>query len=124
MSELKKIVENIKNKNFVNALKLCEIYKNKKNIYLILNLQGIIFLSQNSFKEAEKNFLESQKMNDTFIDPVKNLFLMYLKKNDKKKILIYAEKLVQMDKLNPVFNYQLGLALEQNLNFSEAIKYY
>jgi len=124
MSELKKIVENIKNKNFSNALKLCKIYKNKKNKYIILNLQGIIFLSQNRFKEAETNFLESQKINDTFIDPVKNLFLMHLKKNDKKKILIYAKKLVQMDKLNPVFNYQLGLALEQNFNFDEAIKYY
>ena len=124
MSELKKIVENIKNKNFANALKLCKIYKNKKNKYIILNLQGIIFLSQNRFKEAETNFLESQKINDTFIDPVKNLFLMYFKKNDSKKILIYAKKLFEMDKLNPVFNYQLGFALEKNFIFDEAIKYY
>ena len=124
MSELKKIVENIKNKNFINALKLCEIYKNEKNKHIIFNLKGVIFLSQNKFEEAEINFLESQKINDAFIDPVKNLFLMYFKKNDSKKILIYAKKLVQMDKLNPVFNYQLGFALEQNFIFDEAIKYY
>lgn len=124
MSELKKIVENIKNKNFINALKLCEIYKNEKNKHIIFNLKGVIFLSQNKFEKAEINFLESQKINDAFIDPVKNLFLMYFKKNDSKKILIYAKKLVQMDKLNPVFNYQLGFALEQNFIFDEAIKYY
>ena len=124
MSELKIIVENIKNKNFLNALKLCEIYKNKKNKHIILNLKGIIFLSQNKFEEAEINFLESQKINATFIDPVKNLFLMYFKKNDSKKILIYAKKLFEMDKLNPVFNYQLGFALEKNFIFDEAIKYY
>ena len=124
MSELKKIVENIKNKNFINALKLCEIYKNEKNKHIIFNLKGVIFLSQNKFEKAEINFLESQNINDAFIDPVKNLFLMYFKKNDSKKILIYAKKLVQMDKLNPVFNYQLGFALEQNFIFDEAIKYY
>ena len=42
MSELKKIVENIKNKNFINALKLCEIYKNEKNKHIIFNLRSHI----------------------------------------------------------------------------------
>ena len=47
MSNLNEIVENIKNNKFDHALKLCEIYENNKNKYIIYNLKGVIFFSKN-----------------------------------------------------------------------------
>ena len=56
MSNLKEIADSIINKNFDKALKLCEIYQNEKNKYIILNFKGAIYLSQNNFEDAEFNF--------------------------------------------------------------------
>ncbi|MDC0898550.1 hypothetical protein OAR99_04530 [Candidatus Pelagibacter sp.] len=58
MSDLKEIVDYIINKNFDQALKLCEIYQNEKNKYIIFNFKGVIYLSQNNFENAEINFLD------------------------------------------------------------------
>ena len=80
MSPLKEIAYNIINKNYDHALKLCEIYQNEKNKYIILNFKGAIYLSQNNFENAEINFLDSLKENDKFIDPLNNLLQLYFKK--------------------------------------------
>ena len=44
MSDLKEIADYIINKNFDQALKLCENYQNEKNKYIILNFKGVIHL--------------------------------------------------------------------------------
>ena len=124
MSNLKEIVDSIVNKNFDKALKLCEIYQNEKNKYIILNFKGAIYLSQNNFEDAEFNFLESLKENEKFVEPLNNLLQLYLRKNDFKKLLFYARKLIEIDKLNPSYNYKLGYALEQNNKIEEAIECY
>ena len=124
MSNLKEIADSIINKNFDKALKLCEIYQNEKNKYIILNFKGAIYLSQNNFEDAEFNFLESLKENEKFVEPLNNLLQLYLKKNDFKKLLFYAKKLIEIDKLNPSYNYKLGYALEQNNKIEEAIECY
>ena len=124
MSNLKEIADSIINKQFDTALKLCEIYQNEKNKYIILNFKGAIYLSQNNFEDAEFNFLESLKENEKFVEPLNNLLQLYLRKNDFKKLLFYAKKLIEIDKLNPSYNYKLGYALEQNNKIEEAIECY
>ena len=124
MSDLKEIVSYIINKNFDEALKLCEIYQNKKNKYIISNFKGVIYLSQNNFENAEINFLDSLKENDKFIDPLNNLIQLYSRKKDYGKLLFYAKKLIEIDSTNPSYNYKLGYALEQNNKIEESIEYY
>jgi tetratricopeptide (TPR) repeat protein len=124
MSDLKEIVDYIINKNFDQALKLCEIYQNEKNKYIIFNFKGVIYLSQNNFENAEINFLDSLKENDKFIDPLNNLIQLYSRKKDYEKLLFYAKKLIEIDSSNPSYNYKLGYALEQNNKIEESIEYY
>ena len=124
MSDLKEIADYIINKNFDQALKLCENYQNEKNKYIILNFKGVIHLSQNNFENAEINFLNSLKENNKFIDPLNNLIQLYLRKKDYIKLLSYAKKLIEIDSSNPSFNYKLGYALEQNNKVEESIEYY
>ena len=124
MSDLKEIADYIINKNFDQALKLCENYQNEKNKYIILNFKGVIYLSQNNFENAEINFLNSLKENNKFIDPLNNLIQLYLRKKDYIKLLSYAKKLIEIDSSNPSFNYKLGYALEQNNKVEESIEYY
>jgi Tfp pilus assembly protein PilF len=124
MSDLKEIADYIINKNFDQALKLCENYQNEKNKYIIFNFKGVIHLSQNNFENAEINFLNSFKENNKFIDPLNNLIQLYLRKKDYIKLLFYAKKLIKIDSSNPSFNYKLGYALEQNNKVEESIEYY
>ena len=124
MSNLKEIADNIINKNFDHALELCKKYQNEKNKYIILNFKGAIYLSQNNLEDAETNFLDSLKENDKFEEPINNLLQLYLKKQDFKKLLFYAKKLIGIDSLNPSYNYKLGYALEQNNKIEEAIECY
>ena len=124
MTNLKEIADCIINKNFDKALKLCEINQNEKNKYIILNFKGAIYLSQNNFEDAEFNFLESLKENEKFVEPLNNLLQLYLRKKDFKQLLFYAKRLIEIDKLNPSYNYKLGYALEQNNKIEEAIECY
>ena len=124
MSDLKEIADYIINKNFDQALKLCENYQNEKNKHIIFNFKGVIHLSQNNFENAEINFLNSLKENNKFIDPLNNLIQLYFRKKDYIKLLFYSKKLIEIDSSNPSFNYKLGYALEQNNKIEESIEYY
>ena len=124
MSNLNEIIQNIKDKNFDQALKLCDTYENEKNKHIIFNLRGAIYFSQNDLVNAETNFVESFRINNNFIDSIKNLILIYNRKNNFKKFLFFAKKLVEIDKSNPLFNFQLGYAYEQNHDQVNSKKHY
>lgn len=124
MSELKNIVDRIKQRDLDRALELCELSENSNNKHIILNFMGVIYLLKNNLNLAESSFLNSIKINEKFEDPIKNLYSIYLKKNNYKNLLIYANKLVEIDKINIEYKYQLAYALELNNNQNEAIKYY
>ena len=79
MSNLNEIIQNIKDKNFDQALKLCRLYENNNNSHIVFNLKGSIHYLQNNFELAEKYFLNSIKIEKNFIDPVKNLYIIYQK---------------------------------------------
>ena len=83
MSNLDTIIENINNKNLDLALQLCSLYEDSKNKHIIYNFKGVIYSIKNELDIAEKNFLESSKINQNFKEPLENLYIIYLK---KKKI--------------------------------------
>lgn len=124
MKNLSTIIESIKNRNYNLALKLCDDYHDKDNNHIIHNLRGSIFLLLNDINKAEEQFLSSLKINPNFIEPIKNLYIIYSKKNDFNKSLIFAKKLFEIDKKNSLFNYLLGSSLEKKNLPLEAINYY
>ncbi len=124
MSELKKIAENIKNKKLDEALKQCNSLNDKNNQHIIYNFKGVIHLIKGNLDESEKNFLNSLEVKSEYEDPIKNLYLIYLQKKNFKDLLFYAKKLLEINKLNNEYNYQLAYAFELNNNLNEARKYY
>ena len=124
MSNLKRIIENINNKNFDKALKFCKLYENNSNAHIISNLKGAIYQLQNNLEMAEICFLKSSKIDDSFIDPLKNLYIIYNKKKKIEEMISVGKKLIQIDQLDPSFNYKLGFAYDLNKKFSDAIHYY
>ena len=124
MAELKDIVDQIKKRNLDKALDLCELIKNNKNKHIIFNFKGVIQLLKNNLDLAETNFLNSLEISKEFEDPIKNLYLIYLKKKSLKKALIFSKKLIEIDRYNHQYNYQLAYALDLNNELDEAIKYY
>ena len=124
MANLKDIAENIKKNNLDKALNLCDKCDDINNQHIISNFRGVIYLIKENLELSEENFLKSLKINPRFEDAIKNLYLVYLKKKHFKNLIIYARKLVEIDKLNTEYNYKLAYALELNNNFDESIKYY
>ena len=124
MTKLEDIVNCIKERNLDKALKLCDLIKNNLNKHIIYNFKGVIHLLKNNLDLAETNFLDSIKLNEKYEDPIKNLYSVYLRKNKHTDLLIYAKKLIEIDKLNPQYNYQLAYSLDLNNESNDAIKYY
>ena len=85
MAKLKDIVDNINRKNFDSALNFCELCENNKNKHIIENFRGVIYLLKGQTDLAEKNFKESFKLDSKFEDPIKNLYIIYLKKKKYEK---------------------------------------
>ena len=124
MANLKDIAENIKKNNLDQALNLCDLYDDINNQHIIYNFKGVIYLIKENLELSEENFLKSLKINPKFEDAIKNLYLFYLKKKLFKDLLVYAKKLIEIDKLNAEHNFKLAYALELNNNLDESIKYY
>ena len=124
MSSLKEIVEKIKNKDLEKALKLCDNYNNKNNQHIISNFKGVIYLIKGDLELSEKNLLTSIRLKPEFEDPIKNLYSLFLKKKDFKKVLFYAKKLVQINNNNNEYYYKLAYAHGLNHNLNETLEYY
>ena len=80
MTNLKEISDNIKNKNLKEALRLCEMYNDKTNQHIIFNFKGVIYLIKNDLELSEQYFIKSIEIQPRYEDPIKNLYLVYLKK--------------------------------------------
>ena len=94
MTNLKEIVEKIKNKDLVEALKLCDNYNDKNNQHIISNFKGVIHLIKGNLELSEKNLLKSIELKPQFEDPIKNLYSLNLKKKKFDKVLFYAKNLL------------------------------
>ena len=124
MSELKNIVDQIQKRDLDKALELCDLNENNNNKHIILNFKGVIYLLKNNLELAETNFINSIKINNKFEDPIKNLYSICLRRNNYKDLLFYAKKLLEIDKLNHQYTYQLAYALELNNDLNAAVKHY
>ncbi len=126
MNKLKLILESINSRNLSKAFKLCNEYEKEenKNKHLINNFKGVIHFLEENLDLAENNFLNSHLLNKNFEDPIKNLYLIYLKKNNLEKLLQFAKKLYEINRKNDLYNYQLGYAHELNNNNKLALEFY
>lgn len=124
MNELKLIAKNIKNKNLDKAIDLCKLYENENNKQIIYNFLGVINLIKKNISQAEEFFLKSHKMDIKFQDPIKNLCIIYKNKKKYQNLIIYSEKLYNLDRSNSQNIFQIGFAHELNANYDLAIKYY
>ena len=82
MNNLKLIVENINQKKLDIALKQCEDYNIKENKYLINNFKGVIYSLKNDQVLAEEYFKKSHNLDEKFEDPLKNLYVINIKKKN------------------------------------------
>ncbi len=124
MANLKEIVDLINKGNLKEALTLCVTYENEKNKKFILNFRGVIQLIEGNLDIAEKNFLDAVVIDSKFIDPLKNLYLICLKKSNYKDLLTFAQKLIEADRFENEYNYKLAYAFELNNNLKDSIDYY
>ena len=124
MDNLKLIIENIKAKNLDLALNQCDEFCELKNEHIINNLKGVIYSLKKEIKLAEDCFIKSHKLLPNFEDPIKNLYLIYLKNKNFKSALIYGYKLYELNILNDLYSYQLAYVYELNNNLKLAIDFY
>jgi tetratricopeptide (TPR) repeat protein len=124
MSDIDKIIKNINNKNLHKALELCKLYENNNNVHIIHNLKGVIYHLQNNLEMAEICFLKSFKLNKNFLDPLKNLYIIYNKLKKIEEMINIGKKLIEKNQLDPSFNYKLAFAYDLKKNFSKALKFY
>ena len=124
MDNLKLIVENINSKKLDLALKQCEDYSVKENIYLINNFIGVIYSLKNNQELAEDFFKRSHKLNEKFEDPLKNLYLINIRKKNYSEAINIAQKLSDLNSTNDLFVYQLAYAYELNNDNLLAIENY
>ena len=124
MTNLREIVEKIKNKDLSEALKLCDDYNDKNNQHIISNFKGVIYLMKGDLELSEKNLLKSIELKPQFEDPIKNLYSLHLKRKKFDKVLFYAKKLVELNSVNNEYNYQLAYAHELNNNLNETVENY
>jgi len=73
-----------KNNQFDQALSLCDQNSDKSIEHIILNFKGAIYFKQKNFKLAKENFLRSADIDNNFIDPHKNLYLLHLNSKELK----------------------------------------
>ena len=124
MNDLKLIVENINSKKLDLALKQCEDYSVKENIYLINNFIGVIYSLKNDQVLAEKFFKKSHNLNEKFEDPLKNLYVINIRQKNYLGAINVAQKLCNLNNSNDLFFYQLAYAYELNSDNLLAIDSY
>ena len=117
-----------KNNQFDQALSLCDQNSDKSIEHIILNFKGAIYFKQKNFKLAKENFLRSADIDNNFIDPHKNLYLLHLHSKEFKDAIDCAKKIIKIEEtkkiISPESNYQLAYACEMNGNLTDAIYYY
>ena len=96
MTNLKEIVEKIKNKDLVEALKLCDNCNDKNNQHIISNFKGVIYLIKGDLELSEKNLLKSIELKPKFEDPIKNLYSLNLKKKNLIKFYFTPKSLLNL----------------------------
>ena len=84
---ISKIINELNNKNFNKALNLCEEYSANKDLHILNNLKGIIFVNLKDQKNAIEYFKKSLIYKENYIEGYSNLANAYFStKNFSKSI--------------------------------------
>ena len=121
---LKNIHDLLTNSKLDEALDLCDQNTQTKIDHVIFNFKGAIYIKKGNHVKAEENFLNSIKCKKDFIDPYKNLFVIYNKEKKFNHLLQISFQILEFDKTNPTFNFQRAYALEKNSFFEKSIEHY
>ena len=122
---LKKIIEYLNNDNLTKAFALCETSKDKKIEHIISNIKGVILFKQEKLELAKIEFFRSIKLDESFIDPYKNLFKLNLKSQDFKSAIDNAKKVLELNtQKDPISYFNLALAYDLNKDYKKAIELY
>ncbi|MDC2997812.1 hypothetical protein OAY51_04365 [Candidatus Pelagibacter sp.] len=122
---LKKIIDYLKKDNLTGAFALCETNKDKKIEHIIFNIKGVILFKQEKLELAKIEFLKSINLDDSFIDPYKNLFKLNLKSQSFKSAIENAKKVLELDiQKDPISYFNLALAYDLNKDYKKAIELY
>ncbi len=114
MDNLEIIIQNIKLKKLDTALKLCNEYTNSENGHIINNFKGVIYSLLNKQNLAEEHFQKSHDLDFKFEDPLKNLYVIKIRKKDFVDAIKICEKLCKINYKNDLYFYQLAYAYELN----------
>ena len=121
---LKNIFDLFNKNEFDKALELCDQNTQIKIEHIVYNFKGAIYLKKKDLIKAQENFLFSIKSNKDFIDPYKNLFLIYNNKKEFNKLLEIAFKILEFDTKSAIYNFQTAYALEKIGHLSKSLEYY
>ena len=121
---LKNIHDLLKNSKLDEALNLCDQNNQTKIDHIIFNFKGVIYLKKENFIKSQESFLNSIKSKKDFIDPYKNLFVIYDKKKQFSELLKLSSQILEFDKTNAMYNFQRAYALEKNGLLEKSIKHY
>jgi tetratricopeptide (TPR) repeat protein len=121
---LKDIFDLLNKNEFNKALELCDQNTEIKIEHIVYNFKGAIYLKKKDLIKAQENFLFSIKSNKDFIDPYKNLFLIYNNKKEFNKLLEIAFKILEFDTKSAIYNFQTAYALEKTGHLSKSLEYY
>ena len=106
--EIYKIVNELNSKNFKKALELSDKYSKNKDLHILNNLKGIIYINLKDPKRAIEHFEKSLNYKENYSEAYANLANLYFSiKNITKSIETIKEGL-NYDENNPNLNFNLG----------------
>ena len=122
--EIYKIVNELNSKNFKKALELSDKYSKNKDLHILNNLKGIIYINLKDPKRAIEHFEKSLNYKENYSEAYANLANLYFSiKNITKSIETIKEGL-NYDENNPNLNFNLGFFFSENFQYQKAIKQY
>ena len=122
--EIHKIIKELNNKNFKIALKLCEEYSNNKDLHILNNIKGIIYINFKDPKKAIEYFKKSLNYKENYLEAHANLANAYFNIKNILKSIETIEKGLNYDENNPNLNFNLGFFFSENFQYQKAIKQY
>ncbi len=122
--EIHKIINELNKKNFKIALKLCEEYTENKDLHILNNLKGIIYINLKDTIRAIEYFKKSINYKENYLEAYANLANSYFSIKNIAKSIEIIKKGLSYDEKNPNLNFNLGFFFSENFQYQEAIKQY
>ncbi len=125
MSEsFSKIIHELNNKNFDKALKLSEKYLGNKELHILNNLKGIIFINLNNHAKAIEYFENSINYKEDYIDAYLNLANVYFSNKNFSKSIETVKKGLNYEPKNQKLNFNLAFFFSESHQYQNAIEQY